>query len=276
MNGYEAINFTYFNPCHSIFKTSRNDRERVTVYMCCNKDNCDAYKRGKCLMLNGLWSHTCPYGKIERREGYTKAARNCGELIRKYKNQYGDVSYALKELRFVCNIGDYVFLNLPHLVNYDNPIRDRSFFIGEDTIKKENFTPEFVDELIRYVPRDFFGNPIKRYREENVPQFCSQLKRYMPDMYEAAKAICPAIENLVANIDYVGKYAKVTTLLPGKVQIGTNIVDWDGKFIKGNGNMNILWELKDGEEIVIIPKDNTYVKIYDNATVTEDTELRDD
>lgn len=98
----------------------------------------------------------------------------------------------------------------------------------------------------------------------------------MPDMYEAVKAICPAIENLVANIDYVGKYAKVTTLLPGKVQIGTNIVDWDGKFIKGNGNMNILWELKDGEEIVIIPKDNTYVKIYDNATVTEDTELRDD
>ena len=40
--------------------------------------------------------------------------------------------------------------------------------------------------------------------------------------------------------------------------------------------MNILWELKGGEEIVIIPKDNTYVKIYDNATVTEDTELRDD
>lgn len=272
---YKPINFTYYNPRTSLFKAGKSDRERTTVYFCNNVESCDAYKRGKCVMLNGLYSHSCPYGKIERQEGYTKAARSCGVLISKMKDKYGDVEYSKKNLGFVCYIGDYVYLNLPHLINYSNSIRDRKFFIDEDIIKKEDFTPEFVVELIKYRPEALMGGEIKSYQKDNVPKFCTQLKRYMPDMYEKVKAIYPEIEERTENINYVGKRAKLMTLLAGKVKVSTNVLDWDGKVLHAKGNQISFWKMND-EEVTIIPNKDTIVDIYDNATVTDDTELVDE
>lgn len=77
---YKPINFTYYNPRTGIFKSGKSDRERIFVYKCNNCENCDAYKRKCCVMLNGLWWHKCPYGAIEKKEGFTKAARKCGYL----------------------------------------------------------------------------------------------------------------------------------------------------------------------------------------------------
>lgn len=275
MSNYEPINLTYYDPRNSFFKAGKSDREKVSLYTCCNKNNCDAYKRKKCVMLNGLWGHQCPYGKINRREGYTKAAKNCGKLVGEYKQRYGDVAYAVSSLGFICNIGDYVFLNLPHLDNYVNPIRNNEFFVSEDMIKKEYFTPEFVVELIKFRPRAVFGGEITSYQKEEIPKFCTQLKRYMLDMYKKVMSIFPEIENLVNNIDYSGKYAKVKTLLPGKVALGIHTLKWDGDKILAKGKQQTSWGLTD-EEIVITPNDNTYVKIIDNSTVTDETEFRDE
>lgn len=275
MNNYEPINLTYYNPCNSFFKAGKSDRERVTLYTCCNKDNCDAYKRNKCVMLNGLWGHNCPYGNERTETGFTKAARNCGKLIREYKEKYGSVEYSKKDLGFICYIGDYVFLNLPHLINYVNSIRDRSFFIDEDMIKKEDFTPEFVVELIKFRPYAMFGGEIKSYQEEEVPKFCMQLKRYMPDMYEQVKAIYPEIDNYIEDVNYIGKYAKVKTLLPGDIKVSIYNCKWDGKVIYSKAKGIGIHELGDAE-VTITPNDNTYVKIVDNATVTEETEFRDE
>lgn len=97
---YKPINFTYYNPRTSIFKSGKSDRERISVYKCNNCENCDAYKRKCCVMLNGLWWHKCPYGTIEKKEGFTKAARKCGYLVSEYKGKYGDVEYALKPLLY--------------------------------------------------------------------------------------------------------------------------------------------------------------------------------
>lgn len=272
---YKPINFTYYNPCTSLFKASKSDRERITVYLCNNSENCDAYKRGKCIMLNGF-GHRCPYGKIERREGYTKAARKCGELVNTMRAKYSDVEYALKSLSFVCNIADYVFLNLPYLDNYQNPFRPKDFFAcGDDVIQRDNFTPELVVELIKYKPYALFGGEIKSYQNEHIPKFCSQLKRHMPDMYKKVRDIYPAIEERIENIDYTDKRAKVMTLLPGKVKLSTNILEWDGKVIRGKGNQIIFWRLKD-EDLIIVPTKDTVVTIYDNGTVTDETELIDE
>lgn len=180
---YKPINFTYYDPRTSIFKSGKSDRERISVYKCNNCENCDAYKRKCCVMLNGLWWHKCPYGTIEKKEGFTKAARKCGYLIMEYKGKYGDVEYALKPLNFVCEIGDYVYLGLPHLNGYNNPIRNSDFFVDNDMIKKEDFTPEFIVELIKYRPYALMGGEISSYQKEYVPKFCDQLKRFMPDMY---------------------------------------------------------------------------------------------
>ena len=207
-NEYKPINLTYYNPYTAFFKAGKSDRETVTLYTCCNTENCDAYKRKKCVMINDSCGHSCPYGKESREVGYTKAARRCGELIRRYRDKYGEVEYNVKDLRFICYIGDYVFLNLPFLVNYNNSIRNKDFFIGENMIKKSDFTPEFVVELIEYRPRDLFWNEISKYQKEYVPLFCTQLKRYMPDMYEKVKAIYPEIDSRITDVDYRGKKQK--------------------------------------------------------------------
>lgn len=276
MDNYIPINFTYYDPRNSFFKAGRSDRERVTVYTCNNSENCDACKRNKCVMMNGLFSHSCPYGQMKREEGYTKAARRCGDLIRKRKNEYGDVERSKSDLKFVCYIGDYVFLPLPHLINYSNSIRDESFFNGNgDIIRREDFTPEFIVELIKYRPEALMGGEIVSYQKKEVPKFCNQLKRYMPDMFEKVKAIYPEIEDRIEDIDYRNRYAKVKTLLPGEVQLGTKIVEWDGKVIRAEGNQILFWSLSN-EEVVITPNDDTYVEIVDNSTVTDDTEFKDE
>lgn len=275
MSNYEPINLTYYNPCNSLFKASRSDRERVTLYTCCNKDNCDAYKRNKCVMLNGLYGKHCPYGQKRTETGFTKAAMNCGKLIANYKKKYGEVEYSKKDLQFICNIGDYVFLNLNHLTNYVNSIRDKDFFVGEYMVKKSDFTPEFVVELIKYRPLALFGGVIPSYEKEDVPRFCTQLKRYMPEMYEQVKAIYPEIDKYIENIDYIGKFAKVKTLLPGNVKVSIYQCKWDGKVIRGTCKGLGIHDLKDAE-VIIIPNDDTYVKIVNNATVTDETEFRDE
>lgn len=143
-------------------------------------------------MLNGLFSHSCPYGQMKREEGYTKAAIRCGDLIRKRKDEYGDIAHSKEDLKFLCYIGDYVFLPLPHLINYSNSIRDKNFFTGDgDIIEKKDFTSEFIVELINYRPRAMMGGEITSYQREEVPKFCSQLKRYMPDMSEKVKKYIP-------------------------------------------------------------------------------------
>lgn len=151
ISNYISINFTYYNPRNSLFKAGKSDRERVTVYTCNNSKSCDACKRNKCVMMNGLYSRSCPYGQIKREEGYTKAARRCGELIQKRKNEYGNVEVFKKALKFVCYIGDYVYLPLSYLIKYSNSIRENSFLKENgDIIRKEDFTPEFIVELLKF------------------------------------------------------------------------------------------------------------------------------
>lgn len=276
ISNYIPINFTYYDPRNSLFKAGRSDREIVTIYTCNNSENCDACKRNKCVMLNGLYSHPCPYGQMRREEGYTKAARRCGDLIRKSKEEYGDVAHSKGDLKFLCYIGDYVFLPLPHLINYSNSIRDKSFFKGNgDIIKKEDFTPEFIVELIKYRPRALMGGEITSYQREDVPIFCTQLKRYMPEMFEKVKSLYPEIEDRIMDIDYRDKWAKVITLLPGKVKLSTDILEWDGKVIRAEGNQISFWRLNK-ESVIVTPDENTYVQIVDNATVTDDTEFKDE
>ena len=211
---------------------------------------------------------------IEKKEGFTKAARKCGYLVSEYKEKYGDVEYALKPLNFVCEIGDYVYLGLPHLNGYNNPIRNSDFFVDDDMIKKEDFTPEFIVGLIKYRPYALMGGEISSYQKEYVPKFCDQLKRFMPDMYTRVCEIYPEIRSLVENIDYTGKRAKLMTLLPGEVKLSTDVLEWDGELLHGKGKQISFWGLDD-EEVTIIPNENTIVTICDNSTVTNETEFEE-
>lgn len=274
MENYKPINFTYYDPNNAFFKASRSDRERFTVYYCSNCENCDAYKNGKCVMLNGLYGQRCPYGKKITEEGFTKASRKCGDLIRKAKELYGDVAYVVKPLEFICFIGDYVYLNLPWLDNYANPIRNKDFFYSDGLMPKDKFTPEFVVELIKFRPRALMGGVITEYQNKRVPSFVRQLRQRMPALYAEVRNIYPEIDEIgiLKNMNFVGKRALVKTLLPCKVGLcgHVHVAEWDGTVIKTNGR-ELGWLLNGSEVVTIEPTDNTFVEIMDNNSITEET-----
>jgi hypothetical protein len=270
---YEPINFTYYDPTNSFFKGKANDRAEYTVYLCNNKEDCQAYARGKCVMLGGLYGERCPYGQKRKETGPTKRAKGLYSFLSSAKERYGDVSYKLKGLRFPARIGDKVYISLPHLKNYVNPIVQIE---GEHFIDAEKFTADFVIMLADFKPRALFGNEeIRSYQREEVPKFLRQIKCYFPQLFSEVISLRPDLEARAENVNFIGKYAKVKTLLPGKVKLSTNYFEWDGGELKATGKIILFGGLTD-EPLAITPNENTYVEIADNATVTDDTEFKDD
>lgn len=265
---YKPICFTYYDPNYyqGMADYYSHEKDRVFVYKCNNCDNCDAYKRKRCVMLNKS-GYKCPYCEIEKNESFD------GSLIRKYRKRYGDIENALKPLDFVCRIADCVYIGVPYYlynntINYDN-------FVSEKIIKETSFTPEFIVKLIKYIPCELLDGEITSYQDKLVIKFCDQLKRFMPDMYKKVYEIYPTIESMAARADYIGDKAKLTTLRPGKVKLSTDIFEWNGKLLHGKGKqLSYDWELDD-EEVIIIPNENTMVTICDNSTVTEETEFEE-
>lgn len=266
---YKPICFTYYDP--NYYQGMDNyycshDKYRVFVYRCNNCDNCDAYKRKRCVMLNKS-EYNCPHCEIEKNASFDRS------LIRKYRERYGYIEDALKPLDFVCRIADCVYIGLPYYI-YKNAYYYNNF-VGEKTIKGDSFTPEFIVELIKYKSHELFDGETIELQKKLVSKFCDQLKRFMPDMYKKVYEIYPIIESIAVKADYTGEKAKLITLLPGKVKLSTDIFEWDGKSLHGKGKqLSYNWRLDD-EEVTIIPNENTMVTIYDNSTVTDETEFEE-
>ena len=166
----------------NFIKAGKNDREFVRVYSCSNKESCSLYKNGYCAMLDGLFGQPCPYGKVDYREGFTKAARKCGELIAKTKAMYPDKAYALKTPKRIGIVGDYFYTHLPYLYEtrtsfkpLDSDIWSAKRAANQRLINLKYFTPETIVELIKFKPFPWFGSdPIKDYQEKYIPEFCSK------------------------------------------------------------------------------------------------------
>lgn len=271
----KVINYTYYDPNHALFKSKSSDREHITVYSCDNSENCEAYKNNRCVMLNNLTNHGCPYGNKRRQLGYTKTAKKCGDLITATESAYPNLGWALKDIDRPCVIGDYVYLPVAFLSGYNNPFNAVEVFY-KDMFKKTDFTPELVVKLIAYRPKALMGGVITDYEKKYIPKLCFQLKKYMPKLYSETLAICPEIETLASQYSFVGKYAKVKTLLPGKVEVGSYLFSWDGTVltaVKGAGSVLGAWNKLTDEVLTITPKDDTIVKIVDDNTVGDDTEI---
>lgn len=281
---YEYIMLTTYDPNNSLFKSTSKDYSSYTLYSCCNCDNCDAFKRNKCIMRNGLWGYGyCPYGKVCSEQGYTKRAKKCSIFVYDVKKLYSPQikgSNNLTSVNYTCRIGDYVYIALPHLHNYSNPIDEKLGIKHEHFILKENFNVDLIKTLLNYHPQALFGGEITDYQEKKIPQFVLQLKRYFPDLYNEVIKEYPQYQNLSTNIDYVKKQAKVKTLLPSGVSLTCgmkNILKWDGEKITGKARDVISFTSLDKEtELCIYPTDNDYVYICDNDSVTEETEFLDE
>lgn len=249
--------------------TGRN-REYYKLFSCCNTENCQAYKLGKCIMCSGLWGTPCPYGRREKFEGYTRQAKQFGELIKEAKEKYGHLAYKLEPLNGFAIIGDYIYTGLLHLKDTRNPIRYNSFFYIDGMICKTDLTPEFAVELIQYKPMSFSGKVLSDYQKEMIPEFIRNLRNHLPELFEAVKLICPEVETLETGMNYIGKKAFVKTLKPCTVRINSSVgslATWDGKVLTLTGGY-VLGGFTDNETITITPTDKTCVYVVENESVT--------
>lgn len=277
---YEYIMLTTYDPNNSLFKSTSKDYSSYTLYSCCNCDNCNAFKRNKCALRSGLWGNYCPYGKVSTNQGFTKRSKKCSSFIYEAKNLYTPQirgNNNLESLNFTCEIGEYVYIDLPHLHNYSNSIDKELGIEHEHFIPKEKFDFELVDKLLNYHPQALFGGEITNYQKKNIPQFIIQLKRYFPKLYKEVVKKHPQYQDLFSKINYVKKQAKVTTLLPSEVCLTcsmNNHLQWDGEKLSGKAkNLISFTDLDKDTMIYIYPTDKDYVYICENDSVTEETEF---
>lgn len=267
------------NPFENIlFKSKADTRANCTVLYCSCYEQCEAYKNKQCVLKNGCGFdiHSCPYGKRTYEEGFTKRSKQFYSWINERKEKYIDILSSkvgfLNPItrKIICIGTDKVFLNIPHLSNYVNSIYEQLNMDNAHVVRKDLITPEFLKKIVEYKPMALFGGEIKTYQEKEIPEFVRSLKRYYPQWYEDLHNIKPEVEDYIVDIDYRGREAYLKTLLPGKVclKYKDEPVDWDGTVLKGPGKLFLVSGLEDAE-IIVTPKDDTVVKIYDNATVDE-------
>ena len=296
MDTYTPINFTYYDPQNSFFKAGKSDREHVNLYLCKNYDNCEAYKKNLCVMANMklFGNYPCPQGKIQYIEGYTKQASKCGDLIRKHKERYPDLQYKLKELNHVEKCGEYIFLNFPdwfnlqHYSSYDfkkdsDEVKAYQFSFSEYFkskivdgyfVKVEDFTLELMNRLLDFRPCEFWGGVIKDYRNKYLPKFLYDLKKYFPDKYMELANNRPEVDDMVAEITFVGKRAKLSTLNSGKVKFGSAIVEWNKEENRIYGDQTLLSSIfVKKAKVIIEPENDVFVEILSDDSVNDLTEF---
>lgn len=267
------------NPMNNfLFKAKANEKANCTVLYCSCHDKCEAFKNKQCILKNGFGYdvNSCPYGRRLFEEGFTKKSKQFYPWIDARKEKYADILSTkvgfLNPInrKIICIGTDRVFINVPHLSNYVNSIYEHLGMDNAHVVRRNLITPEFLKQIVEYKPMALFGGEIKSYQEKDIPEFVRTLKRYYPDWYEGLHNIKPEVEDYIVDIDYRGREAYLKTLLPGKVclKYKDEPVDWDGTVLRGPGKLFSVSGLEDAE-ITVTPKDDTVVKIYDNATVDE-------
>lgn len=267
------------NPMNNfLFKAKANEKANCTVLYCSCHDKCEAFKNKQCILKNGFGYdvNSCPYGRRLFEEGFTKKSKQFYPWINARKEKYADILSTkvgfLNPInrKIICIGTDRVFIDVPHLSNYVNSIYEHLGMDNAHVVRRNLITPEFLKQIVEYKPMALFGGEIKSYQEKDIPEFVRTLKRYYPDWYEGLHNIKPEVEDYIVDIDYRGREAYLKTLLPGKVclKYKDEPVDWDGTVLRGPGKLFSVSGLEDAE-ITVTPKDDTVVKIYDNATVDE-------
>lgn len=216
-------------------------------------------------------------------KGYTRRASKFGNMISKYEKLYPDMQdkYPLKTPPNGMEYMDYIVAELPHLKNYVNPLADKypEYIFNEKFTRKEAFYDEnFVNDLLNYRPLSMMGEEIKDFQNKHIPNFIKSVKYVNPKLFEELLKY-PKVQDMNTEITPVGKLAKVHTLAPGKIELvknplrwGEDIAEWDGKNIKISlSDKGVKY---DGiKEIFFEPEENFVVKIFEETTFNDQTEI---
>lgn len=251
----------------SIF--NKNDKEQlVEIYL--NDPAGEEVLNTGLLPALGFIMNRDPYFTIKRTDGKTKRAASYGHIANKFRKKYPELENKLKNTdKKLLNFGEYIFIKLPYISNYVNPIVSKEKWFNEQYIKKEFFNEELIKELIEYKPLALFNHKeIIEYQKEKLPAFLRALSLFNEELYKKATKGTDFEEK---EINYKGLKAKLSTLKPGKVlykyDLSRKEFTWDGELLSQTA------KLDDGSTLLIKPTDDSIVQIIDNNTVTNETEF---
>lgn len=247
-----------------------NDKERLTEVWLLSPEGESVVDRGICPSLEPL-SKNAPYFKVKKIDGYTKRARKYGTLKRKMVEKYPDLENKMSsKAPLIMPFGEYVYIDLLYINNYNNPLVNSEGFYNAQYVKKDKFTVDFVLKLLSYIPCDLYGREIKEYQEKELPKFMRELKIEYPKLYNQVWDKSDKLKKIDDEITYVGTVQKVKTLLPGKVRytrggvLGESLVAyWDGDKLTGN----LTYKTGEVEEFSITPTDDTEVVVLEDKVI---------
>lgn len=252
----------------------KNSVEEITEYYILDEDGEKEIEDGTLTDAGG------PFRNVNRthfkkvvRTGYTRNSKKHKDIYFSMKDKYPELENKLKFFEGILkDCGSYVYINLPWLSGWqeiDFYHRHEGIFLNESAcyIKKEYWTVESINEIVKYKPRNFEGGVIKDYQEKYIPQFLLSLKIKFPELYEKVdrKTDKDARELLL------GKFVPVTKLnvgTVGHVRGGFCLPDtwyYDGEYLNGTKQEHGLIV-----EMRIKATDDVFVKVVDVSTVPFD------
>lgn len=259
------VSWSYY-PASSYIK---NDKEQlIEVYL--NNPEGESVLEAGLLPRLGFRMNKDPYFTVKKTDGRTIRAKSYGKLANKHKNKYPELENKLRKTdKKLLNFGEYVFIDLPFINNYVNPIVNEEKWFNEQYIKKDFFNEELIRELIDYKPIALFDRKeITDYQEKTLPAFLRALSLFDKELYNKS-ILGTAFEE--KQISYIGLKAKLNTLNAGKVLYRYDIAReefiWDGELLTK------VEKLDDGSALIVKPVKEVVVEIVDNNTVTGQTKF---
>lgn len=260
------------------FFSSKNEKEQLRKIYIKDPKGEEILERGQlCLLSSTFGTHRDPYFFQTVETGFTSRAQKYGQMKSKIKEKHPELErkYTKGIGSKVYDYGDYIYIELPHLDGYVNPLRNDTEFYSENLVYKEMFDLGFLSRLVEYHPLSLMEHEeIKTYQEEYLPQFIFSLKREFPELYRGLWEQSGRVQEIVKEFTCVGKRATVHTLLPGKVEVQMSWLDkldfdWDGKVLTR------ITENYQGDPMIqtLEPGRDFSVKILEDETVTEKTNI---
>ena len=255
----------------------RNNRLRAEYICCDHAQECSAYHEGKCLNVTIPFNRRCELGKVEKVDGGTKQSKRYDTVTdaARHSPEYRKLRYP--SYWHVIRIGDMAYLNLPCVdLKLDGIRLDASTAIFTNQhllVDRPMLTPDNLDNVLGYKPRNMCGDIITGYADEIVPNFLRQFKRLFPVEYDRFVKEYPKYAELSPT--FIGRYAKLATCNPDCVYKDSS----GNKFTMEDGKRMVCKEYKSAllpfvaskAEVIITLTDDMTVKITDNAQVLDDT-----
>lgn len=251
--------------------------------ICCNKcEQCSLYKEGLCFNKTVPFGAYCVKGSIERIDLGTSQKRDHEFNKQKVRDSeiYNKLEYPLN--KYVFTVGDEIGLLLPFckLTYENNNLTIENAFVFSDRITfvpKETLAPAVIERICTFKPTSWLGAEIDRYQGEIVPEFLRQLKCVLPDYYKLFIKVFPKYEDTVADINYVGRVAYLTTCNPTSVFVDThgNRFHIEGNELVGEMEGGSFYPFGAKKCIAKIPlTGDLVVTITSNSQVLETTKFK--